>query len=158
MGVEMTITSSMNTLSNTGSIPTLHLPTVTVTTVTHTHWLPTVADPHHLPQVWFGFGLYSYYVLQDIAKCCGHLDILQNLEGRHIAHNIDGPYSEHYTSSQFCVAQLTKNEHVGVRVYILACAYVCLFLPLPPSLPPSLCMYASISLSLSLSFSFSLSL
>ena len=20
----------------------------------HTHWLPTVADPHHLPQVWFG--------------------------------------------------------------------------------------------------------
>ena len=39
----------MNTFSNTGNIPTLHQPTVTVITVTHTHWLPTVA---HLPQVW----------------------------------------------------------------------------------------------------------
>ena len=45
----MTITSSINTFSNSGNIPTLHQPT---TTVTHTHWLPTVADPHHLPQVW----------------------------------------------------------------------------------------------------------
>ena len=60
-----------NTFSNTGNIPTLHQPTVTVTTVTHTHWLPTVADPHYLPQVsWFAgiysCWLYSYY---DIAKC-----------------------------------------------------------------------------------------
>ena len=46
---EMTITSFMNTFSNTGNIPTPHQPTVTVTTVTHTHWLPTVVDPHHLP-------------------------------------------------------------------------------------------------------------
>ena len=46
-----------HTFSNTGNIPTLHQPTVTVTTVTHTHWLPTVTDPHHLLQVslvwWF---------------------------------------------------------------------------------------------------------
>ena len=73
---EMTITSSMNTFSNTGNIPTLHQPTVTVTTVTHTHWLPTVADPHHLPQVWFSgiysCWLYSHYILQDIAKCSGY--------------------------------------------------------------------------------------
>ena len=40
--IEMTITSSMNTFSNTGNIPTLHQPTVTVITVTHTgypQWL-----------------------------------------------------------------------------------------------------------------------
>ena len=74
--MEMTITSSMNTFSNTGNIPTLHQPTVTVTTVTHTHWLPTVADPHHLPHVWFvvAFMLYSYYVLLDIAKCSRYED------------------------------------------------------------------------------------
>ena len=71
--IEMTITSSMNTFSNTGNIPTLHQPTVTVTTITHTHWLPTVADPHHLPQVWL-LALYSYYILQDIAKCSGYED------------------------------------------------------------------------------------
>ena len=46
--IEMTITSSMDTFSNTGNVPTLYQPTVTVPTVTHT---PTVADPHHLPQV-----------------------------------------------------------------------------------------------------------
>ena len=63
--IEMTITSSF---SNTGNTPTLHLPTVTVTTVTHTHWLPTVADPHHLPQVWFGFGL-ALLILR-IARHC----------------------------------------------------------------------------------------
>ena len=57
--MEMTITSSMNTFYNTGNIPTLHQPTVTVTTVTHTHWLPTVTDPHHMPQVWFGSFLYT---------------------------------------------------------------------------------------------------
>ena len=34
-------------MSNTGNMTTLYQPTVTVTTVTHTHsWLPTVADPH----------------------------------------------------------------------------------------------------------------
>ena len=60
------LSSFMNTFSNTGNIPTLHQPTVT--TVTHTHWLPTVADPHHLPQVWiYSCWLYSYYVLRDIA-------------------------------------------------------------------------------------------
>ena len=75
----MTITSSMNTFSNTGNIPTLHQPTVTVTTVTHTHWLPTAADPHHFPQIWFGSMLAllicTYYVLQDIAKCSGYEDV-----------------------------------------------------------------------------------
>ena len=69
------VTSSMNTFSNTGNIPTLHQPTVTVTTVTLTHWLPTVAEPHHLPQVWFSgiysCWLYSHYILQDIVKCSG---------------------------------------------------------------------------------------
>ena len=77
--IEMTITSSMNTFSNTGNIPTLHQPTVTVTTVTHTHWLPTAADPHHFPQIWFGSMLAllicTYYVLQDIAKCSGYEDV-----------------------------------------------------------------------------------
>ena len=31
-----------------GNIPTRHQPKVTVTTISH--WLPTVADLHHLPQ------------------------------------------------------------------------------------------------------------
>ena len=34
-----------NTFSNTGNTTTLHQ----LYTITHTHWLPTVADPHHLP-------------------------------------------------------------------------------------------------------------
>ena len=74
--IEMTITSSTNTFSNTGNIPTLHQPTlVTVTTVTLTGF-PQLADPHHLPQVslvlvWWNLFL---YVLQGIAKCSGYED------------------------------------------------------------------------------------
>ena len=51
----------------------LHQPTVTVTTITQTHWLPTVADPHHLPKVWFGgiysYLLYSYYLFIFLSLC-----------------------------------------------------------------------------------------
>ena len=64
----------MNTFSNTGNIPTLHQLTVTVTTVTHTHWLPT-QWLIHITCLKFGSVLagstHTYYVLQDIAKCSG---------------------------------------------------------------------------------------
>ena len=54
----MTITSSMNTFSNTGNIPTLHQPTVTFTTVTHTHWCPIHITCLKFLWFWFG-GIYS---------------------------------------------------------------------------------------------------
>ena len=130
---EMTITSSMNTFSNTGNISTLHQPTVTITTVTHTHWLPIVADPHHLPQiplvlVWWhnilaGSTRTTYCkTLQNV------LDIWTSFKVSTLLTILTANICVLYMSSQFCVAQLTKNEHVGMRVHILACAYVCLFL------------------------------
>ena len=133
--MEMTITSSMNTFCNTGNnIPTLHQPTVTVTTITHTHWLPTVTDPH---QVWFlalytlttycktlqnALGVKTVNARENLWVCINSLDkpvsivvcwfqrTLKQLEQEQTDTHTHTDTQDNYSNPRACVPRV-NNEH-----------------------------------------------